>query len=188
MINASAIASHDTMRMSMKISKYCDRCQTEYPADLNACPICGGPSRARLPGKRWGYEWKSQASWFGIPLIHVAIGRDRRGKLRVAKGFIAIGQFAIGAITVAQFGVGIIFGIGQFIVGPLVIAQIAFAALFGIGQFAVGYYAIGQIALGVYVLCQTGWGVYMWTPSYTDMEAVARFHTIYHKLRSLGGI
>ena len=61
----------------------------------------------------------------GYPLVHIAFGKDSRGKWRVAKGVIAIGQFALGLITVAQFGVGLLFGFGQFLFGGVVLAQFA---------------------------------------------------------------
>jgi len=137
---------------------------------------------------RWSYEWKSRASLFGIPLVHVAFGRDAGGRLRIAKGFIAIGQFAFGAITVAQFGVGLIFGLGQFMCGLAVVGQVAAGVLVAVGQLATGLIAVGQVAAGLYALAQAGWGRYLWTPTHVDMEAVALFHTIYFKLAQLVGL
>src|SRR5436309_13817064 len=129
--------------------------------------------RLKKPGLRpSGREWKSETTIWGIPLVHIAYGRDEYGKQRVAKGIIAIGQFAIGGITIAQFGVGILFGFGQFILAPLAIGQFAFALaavgqfaitlVFGLGQFATGYVAIGQVAFGEWVLGQGGWGSHLW--------------------------
>jgi len=117
-----------------------------------------------------GFEWKSKASIFRIPLIHVAFGRDARGKLRVAKGVIAVGQFAVGLITVAQVGLGVFFAFGQFVCG-LAVA----------GQIAAGFVAIGQVVAGMYGLCQVGWAKYIWSPDRVDLEAVALFYTL--KLR-----
>jgi len=123
-------------------------------------------------------DWRSEATFLGRPLIHVAYGRDQNGKLRVARGFIAIGQFAIGYITLAQFGIGWIFGLGQFVFGCLTIGQFAGGILFGLGQFATGYAAIGQFAFGCYVMCQTGLGSYMWTPEFRDPAAVEFFREL----------
>ncbi|MCA1959171.1 MAG: hypothetical protein LDL33_00135 [Desulfomonile sp.] len=140
------------------------------------------------PRSRWGYEWKSRAALFGIPLVHVAFGRDSAGRRRVAKGFIAIGRFAFGAITVAQFGVGLIFGLGQFVCGLTAVGQVAAGILVAIGQAATGLIAVGQVAAGLYALAQVGYGRYLWTPTHIDMEAVALFHTIYFKLAQLVGL
>lgn len=126
-----------------------------------------------------GFEWKTRAALFGIPLIHVAFGRDPAGRLRVAKGFIAVGQFALGGITVAQFGVGLIFGLGQCVCGLAAVGQVAAGLLFAIGQIATSILAVGQVAVGLYALGQVAWGRYLWTPDRVDMEAVALFYTIY---------
>ena len=153
----------------------CADCGKELSSRAPFCPNCGAPqseSKAykRLTKPDWGFEWRSQAEIVGFPLIHVAIGR-KDGKLRVAKGIIAIGQFAFGLITVAQFGVGLLFGFGQFIFGFTAIAQFAIAIYFGLGQFATGYIAIGQFALGFYALGQIAIGKYIWKPGYFDPEA-----------------
>ncbi|MDD4899509.1 MAG: hypothetical protein PHT31_01845 [Candidatus Omnitrophica bacterium] len=104
-----------------------------------------------------GYAWRSKTEVFGWPLVHIAIGRDREtGKFLVAKGIIAIGQFAIGIVAIGQFAVGLIFGLAQFAVGMFAVAQIAVGFVFGIGQFATGIIAIGQFVIGNYVFCQTG--------------------------------
>jgi hypothetical protein len=39
---------------------------------------------------------------YGYPLVYVALGRAARGKLRAAKGVIAIGQLAIGYYALGQ--------------------------------------------------------------------------------------
>lgn len=45
----------------------------------------------------WGYEWKSETTILGWPLVHIAFGWNlRTGQLMVARGIIAIGQFAAG--------------------------------------------------------------------------------------------
>lgn len=55
----------------------------------------------------WGCEWKSEAALFGWDLLHVAFGWDlETGRLRVARGIIAIGQFAFGTYAAGQFAAG----------------------------------------------------------------------------------
>lgn len=92
-----------------------------------------------------GYEWKSKAEIFSLPLLHIALGRDQKtGGLLIAKGIIAIGQFSIGIIAIGQLSIGII-AIGQCCVGLVAIAQLAVGLMFGLGQFATGIIAIGQL-------------------------------------------
>ncbi len=124
-----------------------------------------------------GCYWKTRAGLFGLPLVCIAFGSDPQGKTRVAKGFIAIGQFAVGGITLAQFGVGIV-GIGQFVFGVAAIGQLALGLLVGFGQIGVGMFAVGQIVAGTYGMGQMGWATYMWSPERTDMEAVSMFHSV----------
>ncbi|MFC1834831.1 hypothetical protein ACFL2Q_08870 [Thermodesulfobacteriota bacterium] len=152
------------------------------------CSHCGAPSNwsSMLTGS--GFEWKTRAKLFRIPLIHVAFGRDAQGKIRVAKGFIAVGQFAVGAITVAQFGIGILFGLGQITFGLFAVGQIALGLFFGLGQFATGLVTIGQFVVGLYGFAQAGWVRYLWSPERVDMEAVALYYTIQMRLRELLGL
>jgi hypothetical protein len=137
-----------------------------------ACNTSAGSTRGSH-----GFEWKTRAGLFGIPLVCVAYGTDERGKQRVAKGFIAIGRYAVGGLAIAQFAAGIV-GIGQFAVGVAAFGQLALGLLVGFGQAAIGTFAVGQLVIGKYARGQFGWANYMWSPERTDMEAVAMFGTI----------
>ncbi|MBN2103700.1 hypothetical protein JW835_06630 [bacterium] len=156
----------------------CRECRHSVSRNARSCPECGAPFPARQIWNGWGFEWKSRTTYFGYPLIHVAFGRDARGKLRVAKGIIAVGQFAIGMITVAQFGIGFIFGLGQFILAFTAIAQFAGALYFALGQFAIAYAAVGQIAVGYFARCQIGFAKYLWSMTRQDPEAVHFFRNL----------
>jgi len=160
----------------------CRECRREVSDEAPRCPHCGAPRPAVQDWRGTGYEWKSQASYLGYPLIHIAVGRDAKGGRRVAKGVIAIGQYAIGAVTIAQFGVGLLFGFGQFIVGLNAVSQFAAALLFGLGQFATGYVAIGQFAAGGYVLAQLGYGLAVWSSGRRDPEAAEFFRNLAQQL------
>lgn len=101
-----------------------------------------------------GYEWRTKGEVFGLPLVHIAFGRDQKtGKLLIAKG-IAVGQFAAGVVAIGQFAIGLLFGLAQFALGMFAVAQFAVGVMFGLGQFAAGQTAIGQFAVGEYVFCQ----------------------------------
>ncbi|HET8945469.1 MAG TPA: hypothetical protein VFQ07_00665 [Candidatus Polarisedimenticolia bacterium] len=130
----------------------CRECRREVSTEAPVCPHCGvlDPWRATYRGT--GYEWRSQAAVGGWPLVHVAFGHDARGRMRVARGVVAVGQFAVGGIVVAQFGIAWLLGIGQFVVGLNVVAQFGVAPLFAFGQFVAGAVAGGAFALGWRVL------------------------------------
>ncbi len=162
----------------------CRECQRETSTEASFCPHCGAPRPTDPQWQGPGFEWRSSQTFYGYPLVHVAFGKDARGRFKVAKGIIAIGQFAFGIITVAQFGVGLLFGFGQFIVGLTALAQFAGALLMGVGQFASGYVAIGQIVLAKIGLAQIGLAEALWSPSRRDPEAVKFFHHLYDTLRS----
>ena len=163
----------------------CRECGADVSAQARVCPLCGAPFPARQDWNGTGFDWKSEATFYGYPLVHVAFGRDKSGKRRVAKGVIASGQYAVGLITVAQFGVGVLFGFGQFILGFTAVAQFAGGCLFGLGQIAVGYVAIGQFAVGYYALCQLGVAEYIWSTTQQDPQAVNFFRPFVEWIKQL---
>ena len=176
---------------------FCPSCGDRIAPEHRFCPSCGAetaPSADGMPrrGRRrecrtWGREWRTRASIFGLPLIHVAYGRNEFGRLRVAKGVFAIGQFAVGLVTIAQFGVGVLFGFGQFMLGYVAVAQFAGTGLFGLGQFAAGQTAVGQFALGVHALGQMAFGAHVWDTTTRDPEAVQHFTELWQQIQAFFG-
>jgi hypothetical protein len=153
----------------------CRACRHEVSDIARACAQCGVPFPGRPGWQGTGYEWKSRITVWGYPLVHVAFGRNARGKLRIAKGVIAIGQFAIGVITIAQFGIGLLFGFGQFFLALTAVAQVALTPVCGIGQLATGYMALGQLAVGYYALGQITYAVHGWSINQRDAVALEFF-------------
>jgi tRNA A-37 threonylcarbamoyl transferase component Bud32 len=119
-----------------------------------------------------GFEYKSKATLFGLPLLHVAYGVDlQTGKKRKAKGIIAFGDiatgvFSFGGIAMGGFcfgglciglvpfgGVGIgvlaLCGMGIGLVASYSGLSIAPIAL---GGLSIGYYAMGGYAMGVHAI------------------------------------
>ncbi len=102
------------------------------------------------------YEFRSRASLFGLPLVHVRIG-DRFDVVRgPVKAWIAIGGshvfgviFASGGIAIAPICFG---GIG---IGILPFSAIALG-VFPIGAIAVGAWAYGGLAIGWQIFCGCG--------------------------------
>jgi hypothetical protein len=106
--------------------KPCRECRHEISDQAFACPHCGAPYPARDSWDGWGYEYKSRLAVAGWPLLHISFKFRPDRKPVVARGIIAIGQFACGVVCIAQFGLGV-FCIGQFAVAGFALAQFAFA-------------------------------------------------------------
>jgi serine/threonine protein kinase len=156
-----------------------------YSRPLNELPEFG-PSASRPPAdsgvppapavrSHWtnqGIDYRSKATLFGLPLLHVTSGVDpQTGRQRVAKGIIAIGGVAQGVVAFGGVAMGgFAFGglaIGVFAFGGCALGLAAFgggamaliAAVGGgtvapiaIGGGAIGYLAFGGGAIGVHVL------------------------------------
>jgi hypothetical protein len=131
-------------------------------------------------------EYRSNRTWFGLPLLHYTSGicpeTGRRVMVRgivavgrSACGGLAVGQVAFGLIAVGQLAVGGLFGLGQAASGLPAIGQLAVGAVFALGQISCGYTAIGQFALGYYVLAQLGIGEFVWSQQTAAPEAVDHF-------------
>jgi hypothetical protein len=117
--------------------KSCRECRREVSDQAWRCPHCGAPYPAREAWDGWGFEYKSKATWMGLPLVHVSF-KYRPNRMPVpARGVIAIGQFACGILTISQFGIGLV-SVSQFTIAGFALAQIALA-----------YSLIAQI--GVYI-------------------------------------
>ncbi len=105
-----------------------------------------------------GVDYRSKATLFGLPLVHVASGLDpATGRQRVAKGIIAIGGMAKGVIAFGGMAIGgIAFGggavgviaIGGGAVGLISFGGLAIGLLAAMGGGAIGFIAAGGGALG----------------------------------------
>lgn len=94
-----------------------------------------------------GYEYKSERTLFGLPLVHINIGYGLRG----AKGVFALGNYAVGVIAVGGFSAGLV-GIGGLSAGLLLgLGGVALGGI-ALGGLAVGGIALGACAVGVYAL------------------------------------
>jgi hypothetical protein len=63
--------------------------------------IKSNPHISSYPSIPWmfGFEYRSKRELFGLPLIHVAFGYNpHTGLPRLARGVIAIGNFALGVV------------------------------------------------------------------------------------------
>ena len=99
------------------------------------------------------YEYKSQKSWRGLPLVHVHIGiKPVRAKGviaigNIAQGVIAIGIVGMGVITLAVVGIGLLLAIGSIVVGSIAAGSLA-AGVITFGALSVGIFSMGAVAVG----------------------------------------
>ena len=115
--------------------KPCRECTHQISEYAFACPQCGAPYPARTAWDGWGYEYKSKITIAGLPLVHVSFKYRPNLRPVVARGVIAIGQFACGVVCIAQFSVGL-----------LSISQFAVAA-YAVAQFAAAYSLVAQVGI-----------------------------------------
>ncbi|MEG0276015.1 MAG: helix-turn-helix transcriptional regulator [Coprobacillus sp.] len=92
------------------------------------------------------YEYKSQIQIFGLPLVHVNLGRGKK----VAKGIFAFGNIAIGVFALGGIGIGLI-GLGGFALGLLALGGMSIGGL-SLGGISIGIIAIGGLSVGVYAI------------------------------------
>ena len=128
--------------------KLCQRCGQSIAEQAFACPSCGEPFSAGENADGWGFEYKSEASMFGLPILHISFKYRTNRRPVVARGIIAIGQFACGVVTISQFGLGL-FSISQLTIAGYALAQFALAYSL-IAQFGVYYhYGVGQFVISL---------------------------------------
>ena len=92
-----------------------------------------------------GFEYKSAATFHGIPLIHINLGGivPRR-----AKGIIAIGDIAQGVIALGGVSAGVL-SIGGVSAGLVSLGGLAVGLITALGGAAVAPVACGGLAVGI---------------------------------------
>lgn len=140
--------------------------------------------------RMFGYEYKSKATLFGLPLLHVAMGTDPvTGKRRIAKGFIAIGDMAKGVLAfggVAMGGIcmgGVAVGVlpvGGCALGLLSVGGLGLGLLYAYSGLAVAPIAMGGLALGYYSSGGAAFGVHPWGGNAHTDPVAAEFFRTYH--------
>ena len=101
------------------------------------------------------YEYKSERTLFGLPLVHVNIGRGShwaRGIIAVgniATGFVALGGVAAGLLSLGAVSFGLLLALGAVSLGVVSAGGVALGLL-AWGGIALGWLAVGGCAVGVY--------------------------------------
>ncbi len=115
--------------------KPCRECHHEVSEQATACPNCGAPFPAKEKWDGWGFEYKTEATFLGVPWLHISFKYGPSKRPVPARGIIAIGQFAFGVFTLSQFGIGVV-SVSQFTI-----------AGYALAQFAVAYSLIAQFGI-----------------------------------------
>jgi hypothetical protein len=138
----------------------CPECGNPISDKAMMCPKCGYAANTM---RFYGGEYKSKTQLFGLPLVHIVYGpafNPATGKLRVAKGIIAIGGIAIGVLAIGGAAIGV-FALGGLALGLLAaMGGAAIGAGLSVGGFAIGSAAIGGFAIGYYALGGGAFGVH----------------------------
>jgi len=93
------------------------------------------------------YEHKSKKTLFGLPLVHINVGRG----VKKAKGIIAIGNIATGVISIGLIAKGGV-AIGLLSIGLFAIGTLSLGLLLALGAISIGTISIGAIAIGILTL------------------------------------
>lgn len=104
------------------------------------------------------YEYRSPIQWRGWPLLHVAFGKDEAtGKMKHARGIVAIGGIATGGLALGNVARGIVsFGVlsvgvisgGVLCIGLLTFGVLGLALLCATGVMSCAPYSFGVTTLG----------------------------------------
>ena len=142
----------------------CPECGNEISDKAVMCPMCGYSSRGGT-GSFYCFEYVSKRKLFGLPLVHIIMGPSldpATGKIRVAKGIVAIGGIAmgwlafggvaLGLISFGGLGLGLLAALGGLAISGGVAAGGCAIGFFAVGGCAVGYCAIGGGAFGIHAL------------------------------------
>ncbi|MGD8499338.1 MAG: hypothetical protein PVJ86_01750 [Phycisphaerales bacterium] len=157
----------------------CPECNNDISDKAVVCPHCGIARKGFL----WWYEFRSEKKLFGLPLVHIVLGpafNPVTGKIRIAKGIIAVGGMAVGGIAMGGLSLGVI-ALGGVAAGLAAFAGVALGVLLGVGGFALGFIALGGMAVGYYAVGGGAWGVHALGGNVQDPQLQEFFKTHFGK-------
>jgi RNA polymerase sigma factor (sigma-70 family) len=101
--------------------------------------------------RRPAWEYRSQATLFGLPLVHIRLGGSLATCRQPVKAWVAVADHAI----------GVVFAFGGIAIAPLAMGGLAIGLL-PFGGCALGLVALGGLAIGWWSFggCGIGWLAY----------------------------
>lgn len=134
------------------------------------------------PAQNHGWEYKSQRTLFGWPLVHVTSGiNPQTGRSRCARGIIAMGDHATGVLALGGQAYGIV-AVGGVAVGALAIGGLAagivsygglaIALMLAYGGAACAPIAVGGLAMGYLAMGGQAIGVQIFDSSHRGTETI----------------
>lgn len=159
--------------------------QVETIASESAQSVPGTRDPSVSRGAYAGVEFRSKATLFGWPLLHVAAGCDPlTGRARVARGIIAIGGkakgvFAFGGLATGVFAFGGmaigVFAFGGCALGVISYGGLAVALIFALGGGALAPIAMGGGAIGWFAYGGGALGAHVVDAMHRDPAAASLF-------------
>lgn len=187
----------------------------EFKTQIEGIAAMPPQARRSLAWQFNSFEYKSKRTLWGMPLLHVTSGIDpATGRKRVARGFFALGDKAVGVVAFGGQARGIfacggmavgVVAIGGMSVGIISWGGMALALLYALGGLSVGTLASGGAAIGWqalggmafgwyahggYVIAQHGLGGQVHAPhvyqAFAELPAALRWMTSISGWTSLG--
>jgi len=138
------------------------------------------------PTSQHGVRKRSETRILGLPLYDIALGPnpitgEKRGQARgflaigdVAVGVVAIGGLAIGVLSIGGCAIGLVAALGGCSFGALACGGLAVGGV-ALGGAAIGVVAVGGGAFGYYAMGGGAYGRFVISGAQQDAEAIRFF-------------
>lgn len=153
----------------------CPDCNNDISDKAVICPHCGAAGQ----GFFRAFEYRSKKMLFGLPLVNIVWGpafNPVTGRMRIAKGIIAIGGVAVGGLAIGGLAFGVI-ALGGAAIGLAALGGAALGIILAIGGFAVGFVALGGAAIGYYAVGGGAWGAHALSGNINKTKLLEFFKT-----------
>ncbi|MFZ2276754.1 MAG: protein kinase, partial [Prosthecobacter sp.] len=130
----------------------------EFKTQIEGIASMPPQARRSLAMRFSSFEYKSKRTLLGRPLLHITSGIDpTTGHKRIARGFFAFGDRAVGVVAFGGYARGLfacggmavgVFALGGMSIGLISWGGLALALLLAYGGLSVGFLSAGGLAVG----------------------------------------